>query len=353
VGLAGLVSVIALAAAKHVPTGLTMGALGLVIGFAFFGKNPANMLPIILGGFLYSKFAKVPAKDCILIPVLATSLAPAVTQLTHVGYFPFGVCVALGILVGLFIGFIMNPFAVSVRKVHEGYNLYNVGFASGILGLGLFALYRLIGINHPLSSVWSSGYNTELALFLAITSGYFILCGILSHGGRLSIKELIKPKEEGNDFYKVFAEKAYIGMGIMGLACLAVMFIVRGEYSGPVLGSILSVVGFGAFGKALASAAPIFGGAMLASAATMLITGAAFNSPGFLVAAFFSSCLSPFGRRFGVFWGFIAGFLHLSLATQIAIFHGGLNLYNNGFAGGLVAMILLPIVYFFRKETPA
>jgi hypothetical protein len=30
--------------------------------------------------------------------------------------------------------------------------------------------------------------------------------------------------------------------------------------------------------------------------------------------------------------------------------HGGLNLYNNGLAGGLVAIILVPIIEAFRKD---
>ncbi|MDR0273356.1 MAG: DUF1576 domain-containing protein, partial [Clostridiales bacterium] len=47
VGLSGLLAVAALVIAKHEPSGLTMGTLGLATGVAFFGKNPYNMLPII------------------------------------------------------------------------------------------------------------------------------------------------------------------------------------------------------------------------------------------------------------------------------------------------------------------
>jgi len=351
VGLAGLVTIAALALAKHEPTGLTIGTLGLVTGFAFFGKNPLNMLPIILGGYLYSKYMRVPFKNCILPAVLGTCLAPAVTQLAFV--LPMGGGIALGLAIGIFIGFIMNPVAAAMRKAHEGYNLYNVGFAAGLIGLCLFALFRNFGIDFGTANVWSSGYNAQLALFLFVLSAYFIVCGVIGAGGKFSLAEVFNLDAEDNDYYKRHAEKSYIAMGILGLSCLAFMFAVRGEYSGPVLGAILAVVGFGAFGKALPSAAPLMAGAMLAACANFLATGTPPNDREFLVAALFSTCLSPLVRKFGLRWGLAAGFLHLTLATQVGIFHGGMNLYNNGFAGGLTAMILLPVIDFFGRAKNA
>jgi len=350
VGLAGLVSVIALALAKHEPIGLTLGTFGLVIGFAFFGKNPVNMMPIIMGGFLYSKYAGIPFKSCILPAILGTCLAPAVTQLVFIDHIPIALGVALGVLIGLAIGFMINPVAAAVRKAHGGYNLYNVGFAAGLIGLCLFALFRNFGIDYALLNIWSSGYNFELSLFLFILSTYFIICGILSAGDRLSFVEIITIDAEDHDYYRKYAGKSYIAMGVMGLACFTFMLVVRGEYSGPVIGAILSVVGFGAFGKRLSSAAVIVAGAMLAAIVISVVTGIPVNDRGFLVAAIFSTCLSPLARTFGFKWGIAAGFLHLSLATQVGFFHGGLNLYNNGFAGGLAAMMLLPMIEFFRKK---
>ena len=350
VGLAGLITLAALSLSKHEPLGLTIGTLGLVTGFAFFGKNPINMLPVILGGYLYSRHMKIPFKNCILPAILGTCLAPAVTQLAFVPNIPTFAGILLGLMNGIFIGFIMNPVAAAMRKAHEGYNLYNVGFAAGLIGLCLFALFRNLGIDFADMNIWSSGYNRELALFLFILSFYFILCGFLGTGDKLSLKEIINLDAEDHDFYKKHVEKSYIAMGILGLSCLAFMFIIRGEYSGPVLGAILSVVGFGAFGKALPSAAIVVSGAMLAAFANFLVSGTPVNDRTFLVAALFSTCLSPLARKFGLFWGLAAGFLHLSLATHVGLFHGGLNLYNNGFAGGLTAMVLLPLISFLKSN---
>ncbi|MCL2571760.1 MAG: DUF1576 domain-containing protein [Defluviitaleaceae bacterium] len=353
VGLAGLLSLAVFVIVKHEPVGLTIGTLGLVTGFAFFGKNPLNMLPIILGGYFYAKFTHKHYRDCVLPAVLATCLAPVVTTLLHLSALPSALGLGLGVGIGIFIGFIMNPLAAAMKRSYEDFNLYNVGFASGILGLCLFALYRNLGIAFETLSIWSSGYNFELALFLAILSVYLITCGWLSTHKLRPIKEILNPNVVGHDYFSAHAEESYISMGALGLGCLAFMLAVRGDYSGPVIGAILSVVGFGAFGKALRSAAPIVAGAMLAACANWLITGMAFNSPGFLVAALFSTCLSPISKRYGVFWGIVAGFVHLSLASHVGFFHGGMNLYNNGFAGGFAAIMLLPVIRFFTKENEA
>ena len=351
VGLTGLLSLAALIIAKHEPSGLTMGTLGVVIGMSFFGKNPANMLPILIGGWVYSKYTGTPHKNCVLPSILATCLSPAVTQLAFVDYLPTWLGIGLGIFIGIFIGFIMTPFAAAVRKSHEGYNLYNVGFAAGILGLGLFAIFRTLGVDQQILPYWSSGHNFELSMFLLVMSLYFVICGVLTKANALSFVDLLRFDAEDYDYFKKYSEKAYVSMGLLGLGCFALMFITRAEYSGPVLGGAVSVIGFGAFGKALNSSAVVASGALLGAFAGMFFTGVPFNHRGYMLAVLFSTCLAPIPKRFGLKWGLIAGFLHLSLATNIGIFHGGMNLYNNGFAGGLTAMILIPIIHFFEGQS--
>ncbi|MCL2038667.1 DUF1576 domain-containing protein [Candidatus Saccharibacteria bacterium] len=348
VGLAGLLAVGVLKMSGQRPTGLTMGALGLVAGFAFFGKNPLNMAPILLGGLLYSKFMKKPYRDVVLPVVLGTCLAPAVGQMAGVGHWTLGL--VLGVAVGLLIGFVIKPVAEAMAKVHEGNNLYNVGFSAGILGMGLFALMRLVGISFEAAQIWSSGHNTELTIFLAVVAVYFTLCGLLSMGRNLSLGELVDIDAPDNDYYRRYEEKAYQAMGLMGFAMLGFMAMVGGEYSGPVLGAIMPVVGFGAFGKSLRHALPAMAGAMLAAVVSMAMTGKAFNSPAFLVGAIFSTCLAPLSKNYGAGWGVVAGFLHQALVPYVGLVHGGLNLYNNGFAAGMAVMLLLPIIKFLQRK---
>jgi len=353
VGLAGLLAILTLKLAGHKPNGLTMGAFGLVVGFAFFGKNPLNMLPILLGGILYSRFTKTRYKDCALPVLLATCLAPAVSQLAFISHIPLGLGIALGVGVGLVIGFVIKPIAEAVAKVHEGNNLYNVGFAAGILGLGILALYNIFGVSFAAARIWSSGYNFELTLFLAITAVYFTICGLMSRGRNLTAGELVDIDADDKDYFNKHGEKAYQAMGVMAFSMLGFMAIVGGEYSGPVLGAIMSVVGFGAFGKTIRFAyAPLIG-AMLGAVVNMAMTGTPFNSSGFLVAAIFSTCLSPLTKNYGFGWGVVAGFVHQAIVPFVGLAHGGLNLYNNGFAGGTTAMLLLPIIKFLKSRGAA
>ena len=69
------------------------------------------------------------------------------------------------------------------------------------------------------------------------------------------------------------------------------------------------------------------------------------NSPSPLLALLFSTTLAPVAGEFGVVAGIIAGYIHSSVALNVGIVYGGMNLYNNGFAGGMVAMFLVPVIH--------
>jgi len=68
------------------------------------------------------------------------------------------------------------------------------------------------------------------------------------------------------------------------------------------------------------------------------------HDPSLQLAALFGTTLAPIAGRFGWYWGIVAGFIHSSAALAVGDLHGGLVLYNNGFAAGLVASVLGPVV---------
>ncbi|MDE7245264.1 MAG: DUF1576 domain-containing protein, partial [Oscillospiraceae bacterium] len=49
-------------------------------------------------------------------------------------------------------------------------------------------------------------------------------------------------------------------------------------------------------------------------------------------------------------WGVAAGFLHMTIVQNTSILHGGMNLYNNGFAAGLVCLLLVPVIESVQPE---
>ena len=67
----------------------------------------------------------------------------------------------------------------------------------------------------------------------------------------------------------------------------------------------------------------------------------------------FLSTLAPIAGRFGWHWGVVAGFIHSSAALTVGPLHAGLNLYNNGFAAGIVASVLVPVIIAIQSRTKA
>ena len=53
--------------------------IGLMAGFALFGKNILNIWPIILGAFLFTKLKREPFSKFVSVALLATSLSPLVS----------------------------------------------------------------------------------------------------------------------------------------------------------------------------------------------------------------------------------------------------------------------------------
>ena len=69
-----------------------------------------------------------------------------------------------------------------------------------------------------------------------------------------------------------------------------------------------------------------------------------------IMAALFGTTLAPIAGEYGVLWGLLAGLLHAALVLNIGASHGGLALYNNGLSGGIIAMLLIPMIDAFKRE---
>ena len=149
-----------------------------------------------------------------------------------------------------------------------------------------------------------------------------------------------------SDFYILFGETTYINMGILGILATCFVIVIGGDLNGATICGIFTIIGFGCFGKNIKNTIPIVIGATIA---------AIFNindvtSPSLLLSILFSTTLAPICGKFGWKYGVLAGIIHVNIVTNIGYLHGGLNLYNNGLAGGFVAMILIPLITTFKKE---
>ena len=338
---------------KHKPTSATISNLWLITAFAFFGKNALNVLPIFFGGWLYSKFMRQDFNISILTTLVAASLAPAVTQKVFIGPDTGLLNFAFAIGIGVVIGFIFDPIAKNIFKVHDGFNLYNAGFTAGIMAIIITSIFSSYGITYQMNEQWSSGNNLHVSIFIGVISLWMIFIGVYmySHDVGGAFRRIFALRKYQNDYYSHCDCGCYINMGILGLFCMVVANLAGFQISGPLVGGIFTVMGFGANGKQLYSLTSLMAGVMFAT----FISPLHLHDPGVAIAFFFVACLSPIPAKYGWHWGFIAGLIHVHLATSLAVPSGGINLYNNGIAAGFVVVILLPILRALdqRKENIA
>ncbi len=346
-GLTSIISIFILILLKIKPNGSTIMALFLMTGFSFFGKNLLNIWPIMFGVYLFSKHQKEPLLNYSLVMLLSTALAPTVSQLSFTSDNIY-LGLILGAVIGIITGFILAPIASHCILAHSGYNLYNIGFAGGLIATLLMSIFRSFGIDFETRLIWYSGKDPALFFFMIAVSLYLILMGIYFGINKRDKLQKIS-KHSGKlvtDFYFLYGDTTYINMGILGLFSTLFLCLIQAPLNGPTMGAIFTIIGFGAFGKHLKNIIPVLIGALIAG----ILNVNPLSNPGIILSILFSSCLAPIAGKFGVWMGIIAGFLHVCLCMNVGYLHGGLNLYNNGLAGGLVAMILVPLITTFRRE---
>jgi hypothetical protein len=136
-----------------------------------------------------------------------------------------------------------------------------------------------------------------------------------------------------------------VNMGVMGLISLGYILLVQGDLNGPVVGAILTSIGFAAAGEHPKNTLPIIGGVYIAAH----IMQPAATDPGMQLAALFGTALAPISGQFGWHYGVLAGFLHAAVVLAVGAPTGGFNLYNNGFSAGLVALVMVAIIQGFQR----
>ncbi|XJS10767.1 DUF1576 domain-containing protein [Aerococcaceae bacterium WGS1372] len=350
---AGLLMLInAWAIGRFVPkiTGPIVAAMFTVMGFAFFGKNLYNSIPITIGTLLYSKYRNMPISNFVLTSLFATTLAPVVSIITFGQGLPYYTSIPLGIVVGILIGFTIHPMGSSFLRFHQGYNLYNMGFTAGVLGMliaGLMRAFKLTTTYEPQINAFSI---VEVEFFFLCFSLFLLIIGFRLNG--MSFKGYKQYKGDSGRLISDFITDygvglSFINMGVLGLAALTYIWLVDGVLEGAVIGGVLTVIGFGAFGKHIFNVMPVVIGIFL------MQVGMAIDEPSStasLLSALFGTTLAPIAGHYGWKAGILVGLLHAVLVPNTGITHAGLNLYNNGFAGGFVAATVVPILDGIRER---
>lgn len=324
-------------------SGHTITSCFLMFGFSLFGKNIMNIWSIMAGVCLYSFYHKTSVTRYIYVGFYGTSLSPIITQIMQIGNLQFLVRLALSLLAGVLIGFVLPPLSTHTHDSHKGYSLYNVGFAGGIIAIVIVSLMKSFGISTESRLIWSTGNDVLFARLLVLLFGSMILLAfLLTDGVWGKYVEILKTTGiSGTDYVKSegFAPTLF-NMGVNGIVSTLVVLMVGSDLNGPTIACIFTVVGFSATGKHLRNILPVMAGVILGS----FVKTWDFTDPSAILALMLSTTLAPVAGEFGVAAGIVAGFLHSSVALHVGIVYGGMNLYNNGFAGGIVAMFMVPVV---------
>jgi len=322
--------------------GAVLAAVFTVAGFSLFGKNLYNSLPIIFGVLIYSKLNNVPFKNYILVAMFGTSLGPLVSEITFNLNLSLLAGITLGVFAGFIAGLVLPVLSDHFIKFHKGFNLYNIGFTTGIIGTIFIGLLRNFGISVDTVFVISSGNNLNFSIVLYTLFLLIFLIGLYLNNWNLKgYKDFLKQSGKSADFLYVYGlGLCFVNMALLGVLSTSYVLLVGGELCGPVIGGIFTVVGFGAFGKHIKNVLPVLLGIYLVSRFDFYD----INSTQALLAALFGTTLAPISGYYGPVAGMIAGGLHVTMSMNISYLHAGMNLYNNGFSGGIVAATMVPIL---------
>lgn len=330
-------------------SGLIYAALYMILGFSFFGKNILNSLPIYFGIYLYALINKIPVKNLVISLLFSSGISPLVSYLIFGFDLAYYISIPLGIGAGIVAGLMVPAISSHTIKFHQGYNLFNVGFALGIISLAFNGILRAFNLKASEISILSNDHSLFLYLFVAILALILLVAGIILNPKSFKmIPDLYKRSGRlVSDYIRDYGVSiVMINQASLLTLEILICLIFKIELNGAIFGTILAVSGFAGAGLHLKNTSFVMLGAIL----MCLITRTNITSTSIIIGILFSAGVAPIAGRYGIVAGIIAGMLHIAILPLCRSFQGGYDLYNNGFCAGFVACILIAIIEAFKKE---
>ena len=298
---------------------------------------------------------------------------PAVTQINWVGF-------TLATICGIAVGFIVLPLLPGTAAMHRGYSLYKAGLAIGILGIFVYSfMYNTLGISSPTNLPISNptyyalpyAYRGFMNVFFCVLFGLTFIVGFFMNKRRIrDYGKLLKCTGYGTDFVDKFGMPlCMINIAVYGMLMIAylnLVFIIPDifpqlpagvGFTGPTVGVVFAALTFACDGQHPKNVFPIVLGYVLLFAvvvAICLVSGLdipwTLSTQNYISGLAFATGLCPIAGKYGVRYGIIAGFLSATICTVTAEMHGGFVLYNGGFTAGLSALILIPLLDFYKVK---
>ena len=362
----------------------------LVVAHCFYGLNFLNMWPPFFGILLYCLVTKRKVSENIHIAFFSTALAPFVSELCFryaIENYSLSaiqvnwVGVALSLVCGLAIGFVIPALLPGTTAMHRGYNLYKAGLAIGILGIFINAfMYTTLGVEKPgsleiVNDVYYAlpyGYRGFMNVFFVVLFLITFFVGFILNGK--SVKEyrrLLKCTGKGTDYTDKFGMPlCMINIAVYGMAILCylnVVFVLPSifpglpagvGFTGATAGIVFAALTFAADGQHVRNVFPIVVGYIALFVIVVVIClVSGFDIPwtlstqAYINGLAFATGLCPIAGKYGFRYGVLAGLMSAIICTITAEMHGGFVLYNGGFNAGLTALILIPILDFYNVKS--
>jgi hypothetical protein len=340
-------SIITLYLIKVKFSGVSFAGVLTITGFAFFGKNLWNFIPVWFGFYLYTKIKKQSLSQYPGPFLFSSGIAPLSSFIAFgIPGLPLWASLPLGILAGIIAGFITPMVVSTASKFHQGYNLYSTGFGLGFIAMIFAGILRAFNVPLVVADTTTFAYHNFLFWELLTLSVLTMLLAILLDRRVYNkwFKLLHSPGNIPSDYVKDYGVAATLfNIGSLGVFSVLILVIFNLKISGPMMAAMFTLIAFGSYGKHMVNSTPVMGGLLLAT----LIPAYSLTNLGPSIALFFVTALAPVAGKFGLIYGIIAGFLHLLISPYALMLQGGFDLYNNGFTAGLVAGVVVVIAQNF------
>ena len=354
----------------------------LVIAHCFYGLNLLNMWPCFLGVIINCIVLKKKIGENLHSAMFATALAPFVSEFLfrYPNADPSGEAklsmsgIILASVGTLMFSFLVPALMPGTAKMYRGFNLYKAGLAIGLFGFFIHSFFfTTLGVETPSPLALGDAIYEEhsfLWLYIALFSSLFFACilvgSFLSRDTLGKYHELMRSSGHEVDFGEKFGmEICLVNVGILGLIMMlyfiaASLLTGEGIFTGPTFGILFAAIAHASAGQHPRNIYPILIGYVLLWGLTCGICTVeglpipwTLGTQSYMNAVAFAIGLCPFTGKYGVKIGILAGVFSAVICASTAALHGGFMLYNGGFTAGLTAMLLLPILDFFKvKELP-
>ncbi len=341
------------------PNNVSTLAFLLTLGFCTWGIHILNMWFTIAGVVLFGLIRKEKMGGLVNAMLFTTGLAPMISDMLvrypnaeAVGFNVLGVVLAL--VVGLITGVLIAAGLSHSPNVHKGFNLFSAALP---VGMATFAMngvfYKAMGIDAPGgvgdSAVVSWG---AVNIFCIALFGLCIVFALLMGCSPKEYWKLLKNTDQVGNVSGTLGNATFLmNVGVYGLFIVGYYNLVGATFNGVVLGLIFCTLCTCNSGSRPTNVWPIMAGYVAASFLfgwlSSLLGGnfsMAINAPAILVGVCYANGLSPICDKYGWRYGFLAAMLHYCIVTLVPGLHGGFCLYNGGFTGIFVCIVLVPVL---------